>query len=54
MTPKERLREDLLTDCAEQLAVKTRECDELKLENAFMKLQIRILTCRLAKVERAR
>jgi hypothetical protein len=50
MTPKERLREDLLTDCAEALQVKTRECEDLKLDNAFLILQVRILLCRLKKL----
>jgi hypothetical protein len=50
MSPREHLREDLLTDCAEQLRAKTEECDELRCENAFMKLQLRILTCRLRKL----
>ena len=50
MTPIERLREDLLTDAAKALGDKTRECEELKLANACLKLQVRILCCRLAKL----
>jgi len=50
MTGKERLREDLLTDCAQMLREKTDECTQLKLDNSFMTLQIRMLTCRLQKI----
>jgi hypothetical protein len=49
MTPMERLREDLLTDCAAELLAVRQERDDLKFDNACMQLQIRILVCRLKK-----
>jgi hypothetical protein len=47
----ERLREDLLTDCARELAAKKAECDDLKFDNAMLTLQVNILVNRLKKAE---
>lgn len=50
MTPHERLRHDLLIDCAAELDAKKREIEELKFDNACLQLQSRMLWCRLRKL----
>jgi hypothetical protein len=53
VTPHERLRHDLLIDCAAELDTRRREIEDLKLDNAMLLLQVRILWCRLKKLKSA-
>ena len=46
----DRLKTDLLTDCATELHAKTTRCEELELDNELLRAQIRLLECKLIRI----
>ena len=50
MTPRQRLTNDLLTQCAAELRLKTDECDALRLEVAQLKVKLNARAQRLSAI----
>ena len=47
-----RLTSDLLTQSMEDLRLKAEECDDLKSDNALLRVRIRFLECQISKLRR--